>query len=238
MLASRLVDGMHAMAVYIISRLKRQQCVYDCYRTLKRTMEALIGITGEDFVIMAADRNAARSIVVMKSEDNKFRDLSNNCTICYAGEPGDSTDFAEYIQANVRLYEKRNELPLSPHAIAHYTRRQLADALRTRSRYSTNVLIGGVGAKEDTGPGLVPQLYWLDHLAALTELPFAAHGYAAYFVLSLLDRHWRRGITLPEGLELLRMCLMELKTRFIVNLPHFTVKIIRSSGIEESVMSI
>lgn len=75
-------------------------------------------------------------------------------------------------------------------------------------------------------------------MATLTELPFAAHGYASYFVLSLMDRHYRKGISIEEGLSLLKMCLQELKTRFIVNLPEFSVRIIRGTGIEDLVISI
>ena len=33
-----------------------------------------------------------------------------------------------------------------------------------------------------------PHLYWIDYLGTMSEVPFAAHGYGAYFALSLLDR--------------------------------------------------
>lgn len=78
----------------------------------------------------------------------------------------------------------------------------------------------------------------MDYLGALTEMPFAAHGYASYFVLSLMDRHYRKDMNVEEALQLLKMCLQELKTRFIVALPDFTVKIIKSSGIENLVVTI
>ena len=45
------------------------------------------------------------------------------------------------------------------------------------------------GYDKETGP----ELYYLDYLASLVKLPFAAHGYGSYFVLSLLDRHYREG---------------------------------------------
>jgi 20S proteasome subunit beta 4 len=102
-------------------------------------MEALIGIVGGDYVILAADRRAARSIVVMKSTDNKFRDLGKTVSLAYSGEPGDAVNFAEYVQGNVKLYEMRNELSLSTHAAAHYTRRLLADSLRTRVILPSNI---------------------------------------------------------------------------------------------------
>lgn len=194
-------------------------------------MEALIGITGKDFVIMAADRNAVRSIVVMKSSENKFRDLTPTCTLCYSGEPGSSTSLAELLQARIRLHELCHGTPLTVHATAHYTRRMVADELRTPSAYQTNLLVGGMEAAGS-------KLFWIDHMGTLTEVPFAAHGYAAYFVLALMDRHYRAGMSVEEGLGLLKLCLEELKTRFIMNMPQFTVKVIWATGIEESLLAV
>lgn len=96
-------------------------------------MEALIGITGRDFVLLAADRLAARSIVVMKSTEDKILPLNNNTCIAYSGEPGDTTNFAQYIQRNVHLYTIRNDgMRLNTKEAAHFARRELANALRSR----------------------------------------------------------------------------------------------------------
>lgn len=208
-------------------------------------MEAVIGIRGLDYVLLASDRRAARSIVVMKSTEVKTRDLSRSVGMAYCGEPGSAVEFAEYVQANTRLYAVRNGYSLTASEAAHYARRLLADALRTRSPYQTNILVGGFGGLEENSVKPEqknaskegPRLYTIDHLATLAELPFAAHGYAAYFVLSLMDRHYRPEMTLEEGMALLRMCLAELKTRFIVGLPEFTVQIIKPSGIQETILS-
>ena len=89
--------------------------------------------------------------------------------------------------------------------------------------------MGGTGAEG-------PQLFWIDHLSALAKVPFAAHGYAGHFVLSLLDRHYRPDLELAEAVELFRMCLTELKTRFIVNLPEFSVKIVKAGSIEQMII--
>jgi 20S proteasome subunit beta 4 len=40
-------------------------------------MECLIGMQFEDFVMVAADQTNARSIMVMKSDQNKFVNLSD-----------------------------------------------------------------------------------------------------------------------------------------------------------------
>lgn len=89
--------------------------------------------------------------------------------------------FAEYIQANVQLYSMRNDTELSPPAVGSYVRGELARSLRSRTPYTVNLLLGGVDAITET-----PSLYWVDYLASLAQVPYAAHGYAQY-VLHCLE---------------------------------------------------
>jgi len=103
-------------------------------------MECLFGITGKDFALMAGDTVAARSIVVMKATEDKSRALTPHTVLFYTGEPGDTVTFAEFIQRNIRLYGIRNGIELSPKAAANYTRRELADSLRSKVQYR-----GGAG---------------------------------------------------------------------------------------------
>lgn len=78
-----------------------------------------------------------------------------------------------------------------------------------------------------------PSLYWLDYLATMVPLKFAAQGYGAFFCMSLMDRYHKPNMNLEEAKGLLRMCLQELKTRFIVNLPAFKVKVVDKDGVRE-----
>lgn len=96
---------------------------------------------------------------------------------------GDTVQFAEYVERNIRLYQIRNHHALSPSSSAHWVRGQLAQSLRSRKPYAVNILLGGL----DTATS-EPQLYWLDYLGTMAQQPYAAQGYGSYFVLSLLDR--------------------------------------------------
>ena len=96
---------------------------------------------------------------------------------------GDTVQFAEYVERNLRLYQIRNYQALRPHSAASWIRRALADSLRSRSPYSVNLLVGGYDTTERS-----PHLYWIDYLGTMATVPFAAHGYGSYFALSLLDR--------------------------------------------------
>lgn len=96
-------------------------------------MECLFGITGKDFLLLAADKVSARSIVVMKSEEDKMRILDKKLALVYCGESGDAVNFAEYIQANIQLMSlQKDGIPLTTKAAANFTRKELAAALRSR----------------------------------------------------------------------------------------------------------
>jgi 20S proteasome alpha/beta subunit len=78
-----------------------------------------------------------------------------------------------------------------------------------------------------------PSLYWMDYLAALSKVKFGAHGYAANFILSVFDRDWKEGLTLEEGLDIVRKCIHELKTRFLISQPVFIIKVVDKDGVRQ-----
>jgi 20S proteasome subunit beta 4 len=67
----------------------------------------------------------------------------------------------------------------------------------------------------------------------MASLPFCAQGYGAYFCTSLMDRYYKENMTVEEAKKLLGMCIQELKTRFIVNMPHFKVQLVDKDGVHE-----
>ena len=109
-------------------------------------------------------------------------------------------------------------------SVAQFTRSELAEALR-KGPYQVNVLIAGV---EEEGA----KMYWMDYLGALQRVTKGAHGYAGYFVSSTLDNAYHPDMTKEEGLEAIKKCITVLKTRFLMDQPSFTVKVITKAGTE------
>ncbi|KAI9622494.1 hypothetical protein H4Q26_015175 [Puccinia striiformis f. sp. tritici PST-130] len=161
-------------------------------------MECSFGITGKDYVIFASDSSANRSIVRMKSNSDKQKVVSKHVVMAYSGEPGDTVQFAEYVERNLRLYGIRNHVDLLPHEAASWTRNELASSLRSRNAYSVNLLLGGFDTRRNT-----------------------------------MDRFHRPDMDLQQGLELLKRCINELSTRFIVNLGTFKVRVADKDGVRE-----
>ena len=136
-------------------------------------MEVLLGITGKDYILIAASKAAMRGATILKSSDDKTRPLNKHNLLAFSGEAGDTIQFTEYIQANIALYSMRNEIDLGPSAVASFIRGELAKSLRSRKPYNVNLLLGGVDPITRE-----PSLYWLDYLASSARVPYAAHGYA------------------------------------------------------------
>jgi len=191
-------------------------------------MEVLLGITGKDFTIITASKAAMRGATILKASDDKTRELNKHTLMAFSGEAGDTIQFAEYIQANAQLYSMRNNIDLSPSATSSFVRGELAQALRSRKPYNVNLLLGGFDPVTNK-----PSLYWIDYLAARAALPYAAHGYAQYYCLSILDKHHHPDIDFEQGMKVLRMCTDELKRRLPIDFKGMTVKVITKDGIRE-----
>ncbi|KAF9444294.1 20S proteasome subunit [Macrolepiota fuliginosa MF-IS2] len=191
-------------------------------------METSFALIGKGYVIVAADTTSARSIVKMKNDEDKIKTVSPHLLMAYSGEPGDTVQFAEYIERNLRLYQIRNIYPLRPSAAASWIRRSLAESLRSRNPYSVNLLVGGYDTSSHE-----PKLYWIDYLGTVSEVPFAAHGYGAYFGLSLLDRYHDPEAPLEEGLATLKRCIEEVSKRLVVSPEKYKVKVVDKDGVRE-----
>ncbi|CAE6420954.1 unnamed protein product [Rhizoctonia solani] len=185
-------------------------------------MECSLAITGADYVLVASDMNVAHSIVRMKSNEDKTKILGPNLVMAYSGEPGDTVQFAEYVE------------PLLPGSAAPW----LIPCEAVIRTLQVNLLLGGIDLAESPvhapdGPKGRPSLYWLDYLGTIAEVPFAAHGYAAYFVMSLFDRYHNPQANLEEGIETLRRGIAEVQKRLIVGMENWSVKLVTRDGVKE-----
>lgn len=99
------------------------------------SMECIIGIQTNDFVLLAADSRVSRSICTLKHDEDKMYKFSSKILAAVCGESGDTNNFAEYIQQNMQLYEIKNGYDLTPSSAANFTRYNIARALRSRVNF-------------------------------------------------------------------------------------------------------
>lgn len=172
--------------------------------------DAIIGFTGADYAIIATDRNAGRSIMVFHQEADKIMELDSHKLLGVGGDPADCVQEPEHFQKNIALNYYRHNVPMSTHAVANYIRGEKSAKLR-KGMAVVDMLLAGY----DTDAG--PSLYFIDYLASMQKLDKGAHGYCGFFVNSLLDAHWKPGMTLEEGLQLMVLCTAEMQRRFSIS---------------------
>lgn len=191
------------------------------------TMDIILGIRVADSTIIATSKAATRGISVLKANDDKTRVLNTHNLIAFTGEAGDTVHFAEYVQANIQLHTMREGHELSPTACTNFIRLELATSIRLRKPYQVNCLVAGFDTKTSK-----PSLTWIDYLGTKTELPYGAHGYAAFYCTSLLDKHYKEGLTVEEGLKLMDMCLKELELRMPIDFKGVYLKVVDKDGVK------
>jgi len=185
--------------------------------------DAIIGFVGGDYTMIATDQNAGRSIMVFHQDADKIMELDSHKLLGLGGDPADIVQEPEFFQKNLKLNYYRNGVAMSTHAVANYMRGEKSANLRKGMKV-VDMLLGGYDA--DVGPSL----YFIDYLASMQKLDKGAHGYAGFFVNSLLDAHWKPGMTVDEGLALMALCTQEMKTRFSINMPNWIVKVVDKDG--------
>eukprot|EP00483_Globobulimina_turgida_P001882 UN01884 len=184
------------------------------------------GFIGKDYALVASDCSVPRSIVTMKSYDDKIHKVAPQTLFALTGDVGDRKNFGEFIERNIKWYEMRNSRTLDNEGIASLTRNTLARAVR-RNPYVVFVIQAGFDLEKG------PSIYWMDYFGSLAKPNATAQGLCSYFLLSLFDRHWKKDMDLDEGLKLVEMCINQLSKRYVIKTSAFIVKIVNKDGIRQ-----
>ena len=163
--------------------------------------DSTFGICGKDFAIIAADTAVNRSIFTLKHDDDKIMQLNKFKVMSCSGEQQDRASFSNYMMRNLQLIEYKTGVEPDVESTAQFIRSELATALR-KAPYNVNVLIAGFDTIDNEA-----KLYWMDYLGTLQQVQKGAHGYAGYFVNSVLDNNYKHDMTLEDGIAAMKKCI-------------------------------
>eukprot|EP00924_Labyrinthula_sp_SR-Ha-C_P010864 snap_masked-scaffold_47-processed-gene-0.5-mRNA-1 protein AED:0.09 eAED:0.09 QI:0/-1/0/1/-1/1/1/0/202 len=192
-------------------------------------MDVTLGIAGRDFVVLAADMLAGRSILNYKHDEEKTVQIDTHQVLAVSGDQSSRVQFSDYISRNLALMKLRNGRSLSNHAAANFIRSEVAEALRSRGAFQANCLFGSFDERE--GPGL----YFMDYLGTMKKVPYTAQGYAQYFSLGIFDENYKEDMTEKDAVDLIKTCIDQLAVRFLINMPKFKITILNEAGIVQEV---
>jgi len=189
-------------------------------------MDSIFGITGKDFVMIASDKAVVQSIIKMQDDDNKLISLPDSKIMGTAADVSIRKDFTRLIKANISLASIKYNQNLLTSEVANFTRNTIWESLRTRNAYQAPTLIAGMDDGE-------PSLYLIEQLGGMERVTRGAIGYCSHFLYGLMDSCYKNDLSKEEAEECIKKCISELKTRFLMNLVNFDVKIIDSNGVTD-----
>lgn len=70
-------------------------------------MEVSFALTGKGYVLIAADMSAAHSIIKVKTDVDKIKELSPHLLMAFSGEPGEYLPIRTYMRAHAYLCAPR-----------------------------------------------------------------------------------------------------------------------------------
>lgn len=188
-------------------------------------MDALFGVAGENFVVLAADASFRNNVVVSKTDHNRCTRVTNQIAVVSAGAQGDSMRAIQFVLETLRYEEAANGLKITERAFTSLLQKHVHQKLRT-GPIDTTTIIGGISE----GKGRVS---YVDQYGAVCSVPFIGTGYAAYMFHSAMDMRYTPKITEEEVIALITEIYQGLKTRMVVNYDQLHLCVINQSGITE-----
>ena len=141
-----------------------------------------VGITCKDGVVFASERRASMgNLVAHKVAEKIFK---------IAGSVGDAQSLMKVIEAEVSLYQMRNNDTISVKAAASLT----ANILRSGPMY-VQTLLGGMDGDK-------PSLYSLDPAGGMIEDTYISTGSGSIVAYGVLEDRFRDDLTTDEGIEI------------------------------------
>ena len=221
----------------------------------------LVGLVGGDYAMIAADMNAGRSIMVFNQEADRIMEMDSHKLLGVCGDPADCVNEPEFFQKNLNLYALRNaEKKLSTHATANYMRGEksanlrkgmkqvdmllcgfdegkgLALLHRLPRRQKLNVAGHGYGGMSSTGarcaaPRRAAPRRCAPRRCSPRRAPPPPRSLARPPARESADAHWKEGMTEEEGMHLMKLCIAEINTRFMINMPNWVIKVVDKNGV-------
>lgn len=168
--------------------------------SILKTGTTILGIVCKDGVVMAADRQSSAGNIVMNKDHEKIVYINDYALFAGTGLVADIQKSIKLIAAELRLKELRSKSRPNVKQAANLTASIVYQSIRQPAmlQFMVGSLIGGVN--EDG----TSELYSIDPAGGIKKISDydSNFGSGMPFVLGLLERQYKKDITIKEGIEL------------------------------------
>ncbi|MBT4165677.1 hypothetical protein HOE04_01415 [archaeon] len=169
-------------------------------KNILKTGTSLVGIVCKDGVIMAGDKRTTAGNMVMNKNKQKVVQISDNLIISGTGTASDIEMLKKIVQAELRLKElkskKQTTIKEAANFIANMSYRNIRQP--TMIPFIAGIMLGGLNEDGTT------ELYSIEPAGSVMKVEnFDANFSSGMpFILGLLERQYKKDLTIQQGIEL------------------------------------
>ena len=173
--------------------------------SILKTGTTILGIICKDGVVMAADRQSTAGNIVMNKNSEKIKKVNDYILFAGTGMVADIQKAIKIAAAELRLKELRSKSKPTVRQAASLTATVIYQSIRqpTMLQFMVGSLMGGVNEDGST------ELYSMDPAGGINKITDydANFGSGMPYVLGLLERQYKKDITIKEAVELAKEAL-------------------------------
>ena len=201
--------------------------------SILKTGTTILGIVCKDGIIMASDRQTTAGTIVMSKKTKKARKINDYLIFAGTGISSDIERNAKVIAAELKLKELRSRSRPTVKQAANLIATINYSGIRQPSMIpmTAGILLGGFN--ED---GTV-ELYSIEPAGSVIKIDDydANFGSGMQYVLGLLERQYKKDMTVQEGVELAKEALKSSTQRDVGSGYGIDIFVITKKGIQKAV---
>lgn len=174
-------------------------------KNILKSNTSLVGIVCKDGVIMGGDRRATAGNIVMSKDASKVVPINDYLLASWTGGVADAQLTHKVIAAELRLKELKTKTRPTVKEAAHLLAMMIYRNIRTPAMIPSIVgmLIGGVNEDGKT------ELYTIEPAGSVVEVKEYDANFSSGmpYILGLLERQYKKEISVKEGIELAKEAL-------------------------------
>ncbi len=174
-------------------------------KNILKSGTSIVGIVCKDGVVMAADRRSTAGNIVMSKDSQKIRKIGNYLATAYTGGVADIQLTNKLLTAELRLKELKTKSQPSVEEAAHLLAMLVYRGIRTPAMIPSIVgtLIAGVDPDGKTS------LYTVEPAGGVNQVDDYDANFSSGmpYILGLLERGYKKDLSVEEGIELGRECI-------------------------------
>jgi proteasome beta subunit len=173
--------------------------------SILKTGTTILGLVCKDGVVMASDRQSTAGTIIMNKNSEKTKKINDYLLISGTGMVSDIHRVAKLVPAELKLKELRSKFQPSVKQAANLLSNILYSGIRQPSMIpmQAGFLMGGFNQD-----GTV-ELYSIEPAGSAIKVEDydANFGSGMPYVLGLLERQYKKGMTIEEGVKLAVECI-------------------------------